>query len=189
MDDQLQIRGFPVPEAGTYVLVNDVVSAIRAFAQSLPDPEDGALVHELASWLAAGAVPPAGEDSSPHVEVAPQPLEQIGEAVDTPDVFGAEEDDVSPGVDRVEIYPDPPEDPRPKWYARSIDTGGFILKVTNGSYDFEWVVQNAEERWPGIPLHLLKSAGEDSKWVEDSTRGVFPSLGPPVRRLWAGVGR
>jgi hypothetical protein len=101
--------------------------------------------------------------------------------------YGAEEDDVSEGVERIEVYPDPPEDPRPKWYARSIDTSGFILKTTGGSFDQEWVIQNASERWPDIPIHMLKSAGEDSKWVEDGTRGVFPSKGPPIRRLWAGV--
>ena len=91
------------------------------------------------------------------------------------------------GVARVEIYPDNPDDPRPKWYARTVDTGGYILKTTNGSFDQEWVIRNAEERFPGIPVYLLNHAGEDSKWKEDSTRGTFPSVGPPVRRMFAGV--
>lgn len=167
-----EIQGFQVPTEGTYVLLEDVVSAIRAYAQSLEDPNAGALVHDLATWLDAGR--------NPEVEQ---------EATETPVPYGAEEDDVSEGVERIEVYPDPPEDPRPKWYARSIDTSGFILKTTNGSFDQEWVIQNAQERWPGIPVHLLKSAGEDSKWTEDATRGVHPSLGPPVRRLFAGAGR
>lgn len=162
------MRGFQMPIGGTYVLLDDVVTVLRQYAQSLEDPTQGALIHELATWI-TGDVP----------EVAV-------EAIQEPP-HGQEADDVTPDVARVEIFPDPPDDPRPKWYARSIDTGGFILKTTNGSFDFEWVVKNAEERWPDIPIHLLKNAGEDSKWVEDSTRGVFPSMGPPIRRLWAGV--
>jgi len=172
-----QIRGFQVQIGGTYVLMDDVLTAIRAYAQSLDDPDAGALVHDLANWLSAGGELP---------EIREEVQEDLPLAVE---VHGAEVDDITLDVARVEIYPDPPEDPRPKWYARSIDTGGFTLKTTNGSFDFEWVVKNAEERWPGIPIHLLKNAGEDSKWVEDSTRGVFPSKGPPVRRLWAGVRR
>lgn len=165
------IQGFQVPSEGTYVLLDDVISAIRAYAQSLEDPNAGGLIHDLATWLDGG--------------VAPEAETPVADS----DPYGAEEDDVSEGVERVEVYPDPPEDPRPKWYARSIDTSGFILKTTNGSFDQEWVIQNAQERWPDIPIHLLKSAGEDSKWTEDATRGVHPSVGPPVRRLFAGAGR
>ena len=88
---------------------------------------------------------------------------------------------------RVEVYPDPPDDPRPKWYARTIDTGGFIIKITDGSYDQEFVIRNAQERFSGIPILLLKHAGEDSKWTEDAERGVFPSIGPSPRRLWGGI--
>jgi len=163
-----EIRGFQV-EAGMYVLRDDVVASIREYAQSLEDPNAGALIHELASWL-------SGEETL-GTEETPQTYE----------VHGAEEDDITLDVARIEIFPDPPDDPRPKWYARSVDTGGYIMKTTGGSFDFEWVVKNAEERWPGISLHLLQNAGEDSKWVEDRERGAFPSVGPPVRRLWAGV--
>lgn len=187
----MQIRGFQVSIGGTYVLMDDVVTALRAYAQSLDSPEAGALVHEVASWLHEGA------NSSEMPEAPPVRYEPDSEAATTGLLhqearteapYGAESDDITLDVARIEIFPDPPDDPRPKWYARSIDTGGFIMKTTNGSFDFEWVVKNAEERWPGISIHLLKNAGEDSKWVEDSTRGVFPSKGPPVRRLWAGVG-
>ncbi len=169
MSDQ-QIMGFQVPATGTYVLLDDVVAALRSYAQSLEDPNAGALVHDVASWLDGGATPeveaPAPEASVPH---------------------GAEEDDVTPDVARVEIYPDPPDDPRPKWYARTVDTGGYILKVTNGSFDQAFVIRNAEERFSGIPIRLLKHAGEDSKWIEDEHRGAFPSLGPSTRRLWQGI--
>ena len=161
-----EIRGMPVVAAGTYVLLEDVVAAIREYAQAQDDPNAGALVHDLATWLDAG-----------------QP-----EPVAAPEVHGAEVDDVTEGVARVEIYPDNPDDPRPKWYARTVDTAGYIIKTTNGSFDQAWVISNAEERFPGVPIHLLKHAGEDSKWIEDSTRGVFPSVGPPIRRMYAGIG-
>ena len=155
------IRGFLVTANGTYVLMDDVVAAIREYAQSLEDANDGAAVHALAGWLVGGD---------------PEPVE----------VHGAEADDVTLDVDRVEVYPvETPSGLR--WHARSIDTGGFILKTTGGSFDQEWVIRNAAERWPGVNVHLLSQAGEDSKWIEDGTRGVFPSKGPPVRRLFAGV--
>lgn len=175
-----EILGLFIPKPGAYVLLDDVVSAIRAYAQSLDDPEAGALVHELASWLGAGEEPPQ-EPSLTSVEV-----------------HGAEADDVTPDVDRIEVFPDPPDDPRPKWYARSIDTGGHILKTTGGSFDYEWVVKNAQERWPDLEVHVLQNAGDDSMWAENQTsamfknggnRGAFPSVGPPVRRLWEGAGR
>jgi len=191
-----EIRGIPVQAPGTYVLLEDVVAAIREYAQAQDDPNAGALVHDLATWLdgglpethiASGQSPP----SEPEVqEILDQKFQWYpGNVMGPvePEVHGAEIDDVTEGVARVEIYPDNPDDPRPKWYARTVDTAGYIIKTTNGSFDQAWVIQNAEERFPGIPIHLLKHAGEDSKWQEDSTRGVFPSIGPPVRRMFAGV--
>ena len=172
--EPLQIRGVQVTIGGTYVLMDDVLTALRVYAQSL-DPDDAAAVHGAAGWLQAGAQ-------------APPQIEQVPEEV-LYQVHGAEPDDVTHGVDRIEIYPDPPDDPNAKWYARSVNTQGFILKVTDGSFDQAWVIRNAEERFPGIPLYLLKSAGEDSKWVEDQSRGVFPSKGPPIRRLFEGASR
>jgi hypothetical protein len=164
------IRGLAVPEAGTYVLMADVVTVIREYAQALEDPNAGALIHDLATWLDGGL-----------------PEEEAHDAVIEQEVFGAEPDDVTEGVARVEIFPDNPDDPRPRWHARTVDTGGYILKTTAGSFDQAWVIQNAQERFPGVEVYVLRHAGEDSKWQEDSTRGVFPSMGPPVRRLWAGV--
>lgn len=175
----MQIRGFQVAIGGTYVLMDDVVTALRAYAQSLTSPDAGAVVHELASWLAQGA--PEIEEALPD-----DPMEvELAEA----QVYGAEPLDESSDIERIEIYPDPPDDPRPKWYARSVDTGGYIVQTTGGSFDQDWVIQNASERWPGKGIFLLSHAGGDSKWEEDRERGVFPSKGPPVRRLWAGAGR
>jgi len=177
-----EIRGIPVVATGTYVLLEDVVAAIREYAQAQDDPNAGALVHDLASWLDAGR--PDELELAASQATSVEEAESIKAAAE---VHGAEHDDVTEGVARVEIYPDNPDDPRPKWYARTVDTAGYIIKTTNGSFDQAWVIQNAEERFPGIPIHLLKHAGEDSKWIEDSTRGVFPSIGPPVRRMFAGV--
>ncbi len=167
-----EIQGFQVPTEGTYVLLDDVISAIRAYAQSLEDPNAGGLIHDLATWLDGGREPLAGD-------VVPDAI------ADAP--YGQEADDVTEGVARVEVYPDPPDHPNPKWYARTVDTSGYILKTTDGSFDQEFVIRNAEERFAGVPILLLKHAGEDSKFMEDSTRGVFPSIGPPVRRLWQGI--
>jgi len=170
------IRGLQVQEAGTYVLMADVVTAIREYAQALDDPNAGALIHDLATWLDGGL---PNEDALPVAVSEPRTNET--------EVFGSEPDDVTEGVARVEIFPDNPDDPRPRWHARTVDTGGYILKTTAGSFDQEWVIQNAQERFPGVEVFVLRHAGEDSKWTEDATRGVFPSMGPPMRRLWAGV--
>ena len=168
-----EIRGFPVTEAGTYVLIDDVVAAIREYAQAQTDPNAGALVHDLATWLGEGL-----PDEQPDVTPEPQDMHEV---------FEAEPDDVTNGVARVEIFPDNPDDPKPRWHARTVDTSGYIIKTTNGSFDQEWVIQNAQERFPGIEIYLLRHAGEDSKWTEDQHRGVFPSMGPPIRRMYGGI--
>ena len=177
-----EIRGLQVLAEGTYVLMEDVVAAIREYAQSLDDPNLGGCIHDLASWL-IGEEPNVFES-----EIAAVGHEPITPALTGTEVHGAESDDVIPDVDRIEVYPVETERGL-RWHARSIDTGGFILKTTNGSFDQTWVISNAEERWPGIPVHVVSSASDDSKWTEDGTRGVFPSKGPPVRRLFAGVNR
>jgi len=175
-----EIRGFPVVAAGTYVLMEDVVAAIREYAQAQDDPNDGALIHDLATWMDAGL---------PHPQSYPETMghEPITAAVAGTEIHGAEIDDVTEGVARVEIFPDNPDDPRPRWHARTVDTSGYIIKTTAGSFDQAWVIENAQERFPGIEVFVLRHAGEDSKWTEDATRGVFPSMGPPIRRMYAGV--
>ena len=167
-----EIQGFQVPTEGTYVLLDDVISAIRAYAQSLEDPNAGGLIHDLATWLDGGRDPEVQVPETSGVAEAPH---------------GQEPDDVTEGVARVEVYPDPPDHPNPKWFARTVDTSGYVIKVTDGDFDQAFVIRNAEERFAGVPILLLKHAGEDSKYMEDSTRGVFPSIGPPVRRLWQGI--
>lgn len=167
--EPMEIRGLQVQITGTYVLLDDVVTTLRAYADSV----DSVAVHEAANWLQGGAPPmPMPAETTQ----APRPEESVES------VHGAEPDDVTLDVDRVEIFPVETAS-GVRWHARSIDTGGNIMKTTNGSFDQTWVIENAQERWPGIGVHLLRSAGEDSMWEE---RG---RLGPSPKRLWAGVGK
>jgi len=154
------LRGFQVQIGGTYVLLDDVVTVLRMYADSI----DSIAVHEAANWLISG-----------------QQLPEIESQDRTPDttniaheVHGAEPDDVNLDVDRVEVFPNE----EGKWFARSIDTGGNIMKTTNGSFDVNWVVQNAEDRWPGIPIRIVASESSDSMWEERGRKGPSP------KRLW-----
>jgi hypothetical protein len=155
----MQIRGFQVAIGGTYVLMDDVITALREYAQSLEGSHDGATVHEAASWLQAGA-------GLPEVELPVTAAEDFA--------HGAEDDDVTLDVERVEIFPDA----EGKWYARSIDTGGNIMKTTHGSFDKDWVTRNASERWVGIPIYEVATAMADSMWAERGHKGPSP------KRLW-----
>lgn len=148
------LRGFQVQIGGVYILMDDVVTALREYAQSLESPAAGAAVHEAATWLASG-----------DRELPEAPAVQA-EAV-APDVF-----DPTPNVDRVEVYPDDPLALRPKWVSRACDSVGRILQVTNGSFDQEYVIRNAEERWPGKTVHLLTESGQDSVWEETDPGGI-----------------
>lgn len=165
------IRGFQVTIGGTYVLMDDVVTAIREYAQSLGDPEHGALVHDVATWLQVGA---SQEDLNTLKAAAPlgwseEPAPYVP--------HGAEPDDVNADVDRVEIVP-LDEGGRIKWYARSIDTGGNVMKRGHANFDRSWVERNAEERWPGIPMYEVSDENERSMWKERGVRGYKHGLYP-----------
>lgn len=169
------MRGFQVGITGTYVLLDDVVTALREYAQSLDDPASGGLVHEVANWLHSGAEPIPVED------------EDVPESATTPvELPAAVEAD--PNVDRVEIYPDDPESPRPRWIARSCDSTGKILFVTNGSFDQAYVIRDAEERWPGKSIHLIAEYSHDTVWEENDPGGLRSTATkrrrPSPNRLW-----
>jgi hypothetical protein len=164
-----QVRGFRTEIAGTYVLLDDVVTVIRQYAQSLEDPNEGALVHEVANWLVSGEQLPAPK---------PEPVEIAHVEAE---IYGAESDDVTPDVDRVEIFPVETARGR-KWHARTIDTGGNVMKVAHGNYDRAWVERNAEERWPGIPMYEVADENERSMWKERGERGHKHGLYPTVAR-------
>ncbi len=152
---QIQMRGFPVAISGTYVLMDDVVTALRQYAQSLDDPVQGGAVHEAASWLQSGDRPlPEVEPPVPPEAAAPPAPENL------------------PNVARIEVYPDDPDTPNPRWMARACDDVGRILKVTNGSFDQEYVIRDAQERWPNVETLLLREAGQDSIWEERDPGGI-----------------
>lgn len=144
-----------------YVLLEDVIASIREYAQSLEDPNAGAAIHELASWLGASNMPAAVAGFS-----EPEP-----------------EETVEGNVDRVELYPDPPEDPRPKWYARTVDAEGRILHTTNGSFDYDYVYKDASERWPDKTIHQLTKWSDDSIFTENQERNAYPTAAPLRERI------
>lgn len=167
-----QIRGLEVISTGTYVLLDDVVTAIREYAQSQDDPNAGALLHDLATWL------DTGKDTR---HVTPE----YGHSADDWVMSEVEvtEDPVFDLIYRVELYPDPPDDPRPKWYARTVDTEGNILHTTNGSFDYEYVYKNASERWPGKTLYQLNRWSDDSVFVENQEKNAHLTSAPIRERV------
>lgn len=162
-----QIRGFPISITGTYVLLDDVVTVIREYAQTSPDPVIGGAIHELATWLQGGQAEDEPERVIPETPVA---------------VAAAE------GVDRIEVYPSDPEDPRPKWHARACSPEGDILYTTAGSFDQEYVIRDAQERWPGVNTHLIADASVDTVWEEKGPDAIRSPLTkrrrPSPKRLW-----
>jgi len=173
---KLQMRGFQVAIGGTYVLLDDVVTALRAYAQSQEDPDAGALVHEVATWLQAG-------DTALPVLDTPNDIQIFSETFEQP------QPQETPGADRVEIYPDDPTAARPKWMARACSAEGDILYVTNGSFDQDYVIRDAEQRWPSLTLHLIAHAGVDTVWEERDPGGIRSASSgdrrPSPKRLWA----
>lgn len=164
---QMEIRGFPVTIGGTYVLLDDVVTALRAYATAHESWD----VNDAASWLQAGGQP---------LPDAPEATAEVGE----PEPPDAGQD----LVDRVEVYPDDPENPRPRWIARTCDATGKILTVTNGSFDQEYVLRNAGDRWPGKPVFLVADYSHDTVWEENDPGGIRSPLSsrrrPSPNRLW-----
>jgi hypothetical protein len=171
------IRGFQVMIGGTYVLLDDIVTSLREYAQSLPDPAAGGLIHEVATWLQSG------ERSLPEMIQVPGPEESEPTAapVQVPGPLDLR-------VDRVEVYPDDPTAVKPRWLARSCDSDGKILFVTNGSFDQDYVIQDAGQRWPGVDIHLLTHAGIDTVWEERDPGGIRSASSghrrPSPNRLW-----
>lgn len=79
-------------------------------------------------------------------------------------------------MQRVEVFPES-EDPGARWCARTILPDGAIDGFSQFcDFDHDRVISIAQERWPGLPIYELRSAGEDSTW-----EGHGPSP-----RLWQG---
>lgn len=168
------LRGFQVQIGGVYVLLDDIVTVLREYALTLADPDEMTLVNELAGWLGSG------ERQLPEAQESPLPEVPAEPAV----VYAYDEN-----VDRVEIYPDDPTAIRPRWIARSVDDTGSILFVTNGSFDQDYVIRDAEQRWPDKDIHLLTEAGIDTIWEERDPGGIRSASSgrrrPSPKRLWA----
>ena len=172
----MQIRGFGISIGGTYVLLDDVVTALHTYANSYHDPDD-ANVHEAATWLQAAI----------HAGPVDFPGEHVTEESQDVPVFGIVDDMVGQ-VDRIEIYPDDPEAKEPRWIARACDDTGRILRVTNGSFDQEYVIRDAQERWPDKPTHLVVDYSHDTVWEENDPGGLrsvhTKRRRPSPNRLW-----
>lgn len=164
------LRGFQVQIGGVYVLLDDVITALREYSRAYESDE----VMLAANWLGSG------EQQLPQVQ-APGP--EFAE----PAPFEPNQAEQN-GVDRVEVYPDDPTNPRPRWIARSCNSDGKILMVTNGSFDQEYVIRDAEQRWPGKPIHLLTDASIDTVWEERDPGGIRSASSgrrrPSPNRLW-----
>jgi hypothetical protein len=164
------IRGIHVEAGGTYLMLEDVVQSIREYAQSLDDPNAGAAIHDLASWLGASSMPAATAG------ITAVPTEQHG--ADEEKIIASLQAAQDLTVYRVELYPDPPEDPRPRWYARSVDADGTILHTTAGSYDYDYVYKQAAERWPDKPIYQLNKWADDSVFLEKMERNTNQTAAP-----------
>jgi hypothetical protein len=168
------IRGFQVTIGGTYVLLDDVVTVLREYAQSLGAIPEREIIHEVATWLQSGELPLP--EQQPVQDPAPSP----------PQTFTPLDPEL--GVDRVEIYPDDPLALKPRWIARACSAEGDILYVTNGSIDQEYVIADAQQRWPGCDVHLLTEAGQDTVWEERDPGGIRSASNgrrrPSPKRLW-----
>lgn len=145
-----------------YVMLDDVVATIREYAQSLDDANAGAAIHELASWLSGSSMPAAVAGIEPVPDTDPFDLDSVY---------------------RVELYPHPPDDPKPKWYARSVDEEGNILWTSNGAFDYEYIHKAATERWPGKPIYQGYGWAYDSVFLEKQEKKAFPTAAPVRERV------
>jgi hypothetical protein len=159
---QMEIRGFAVTIGGTYVLLDDIVTALREYAHALSEAEQAALIHEVATWLQAG------DRRLPEREEIPP----VGNGAVNPS-------ELTPDVERVEIFPVETARGR-RWHARSIDTSGNVMKATAGSFDKTYVERDARDRWPNTPLYELQDENERSMTKERGKRGY-------AHELWSGL--
>ena len=158
-----ELRGFEASAPGTYVLLEDVIATIREYAQSLDDPNSGAAIHELASWFAAG--------QDPRNVTAEEPQDVV-----------ASEQEHDPAANRIELYPE--ETPRGiRWYARSVDAEGTILRTTAGSFDYDYVYKDAGERWPDLKIYQVNEWSDDSVFMEQQEKMASPTSGPLRERI------
>jgi hypothetical protein len=70
-----------------------------------------------------------------------------------------------PDLSRIELYPEGgPEDPNPKWRARRIQADGSVAELTDGDFDHDRALAQAQAHWADLPVYELRNEGEDSTW-------------------------
>ncbi len=149
---QVQLRAVAVSEPGTYILFEDMLDAIRSFALSVDTFKKQQGIHELIEWLegtGAAFYEEEGEDQA-------VPVKRFKTRVD---------------AERIELFPDGDR----KWHARLIDHDGQVIGEANGgSFDREWVEQDAAAQYPDLIIYQMETENDDSTW-----QGKGPSP-----RLW-----
>src|SRR5262249_25288783 len=124
----------------------------------------------------AGIAPPVSAE-----EQEPEPLPPPTPPPPPPQEDASLVETMQDRVARVEVFPDA----EGKWYARSVDDMGTILKTTNGSFDKTYVISDAGQRWPRKEIHELADAQMDSIWNEQHHAfGWNSRRRPSPRRLW-----
>lgn len=187
---ELALQVVAVDQPGVYVRLADVVAALRHWATADPGAAEAynaaaeAFLESLAAASPTPLEPVSADEASTTVEWPSRTEAEMG--LEAPE--GAQEP--VPGVDRVEIYPDDPEAPRPRWVARAVDADGRIVEQSNGSIDQDYEIRAATLRWPDVEVRLVADASVDTVWEEkaaegDAARGIFSGKRrPSTRRLW-----
>lgn len=179
------IQAVMVQVAGLYLRLDDVVAELRRIAFDLGHRSELSAREAVEAAAAAFeeiGVPETQEEAPTGVRDAQDaPHEYTRPVVTIP----LEQPDTDTAVYRVEVFPDADG----KWYARSVDSLGNILDTRNGSFDHEYVLKAARDRWPDVEIHELQDAQMDSIWEEEHHAFSFNGRRrPSPRRLFAGVG-
>lgn len=139
---QVQLRGIAVGSPGTYILFEDFLDAIRAFAFAAEDSKKQQTIYELITWL---------ESTFIGGEILPEEDLETGKVLST---IG--------DAKRIELYPDADN----KWHARLVDNNGLVIgEVNKGSFDRTWVEEDAALKYPKLEIVQLESEDEDSTWT------------------------
>lgn len=146
-----ELQGIMIERAGAYLHIEDAVLYLREIAEQY----DQAGNPSASLALRAVADAWSGEEPAPNQEEAAPVISLVT---------------ADPGADvyLVEVFPDNPEEPRPRWHARTVDNQGRILTTTNGSFDQNYVVKDAKDRWPGVEVLLVPDQNYDSVWEQQT---------------------
>jgi len=151
VDAQVQMRAIGVAEPGTYILFEDMLAAIESFALTLDSFAKQRGIHELLDWL-------EGTGGS-FAEETEEPAKPVGR------IFRTKDDPA-----KIELYPDGDR----KWHARLVDLeGNDIGEANGGSFDRNWVEEDARQQYPDLEIIQMESEDDDSSWTG---KGPSPRL-------------